>query len=1628
MSGGGAAADTTAPTLTGSPEDRHPADAPLVFTFSEAVKLGSGTITLRPNNALPYTETLAASPYVTVSGNTLSFAPPQRLDYGVFYSVQISAGAILDLAGNPAHDGSILFTSFRAGFSPTALDLSGSAGNDTLQGSDLDDKLAGLGGHDSLYGNGGGDLLEGGAGNDQLLGGDGNDRLYGGADSDILNGDAGDDLLDGGAGDDTLSGGSGFDTLLGGDGNDRLDAEPDGAGVLDGGEGNDALSGYTGLDYRGGGGSDTISVVMFEPDGRATTVDGGAGDDRMALNFREPAPTPGKLTLAGGLGADTFVLQNLSYARFGQGATVTDFTPGAGGDVLDVLGLSGAGPGNPFDSGVLRLRAAGADTLLQWRDPAGAYQTVLTLAGLTPGQLGKANFVAGIDPRGGSTGLTLTGTANTDVLQGMLLDDTLLGLDGADNLNGGAGDDLLDGGKGNDSLQGGSGNDTLRGGEGDDFLSDGSPGRNLLDGGDGNDQLSGGDGDDTLLGGAGDDRLTFQASRVVPRTVVMDGGEGTDILTFSSGGGSVRASGGAGADVFIVQTFADITIADLGAGDRIHLSNLFDTAPEGNPFGAAGYLKAEQDGARVRLYLDADGAAGRASAWRQVLSLDNMTLATLSAAYFDGGYDPSGTSRGLTLTGTAGDDQLDGKSLDDTIEGLGGSDHINGWGGDDLLYGGDESVLGDFISGGDGNDQVYGGNGRDNLSGDAGNDLLSGGSGDDYLDGGEGDDRLDGGASEGNAVALEVDMGDGNDKVTIDAAYGALRPVRISGGAGVDYYTFGGGDRWPPIAITDFQTGAGGDVLDVFGYFAYPGDVNPFATGHARLVQDGARVLFQYDLDGTAGPLAGTTLVSFDNRRVADFTAANFSEGANPNGSSSGLSLAGGAGADRLEGGRLDDILRGAGGNDELIGLAGADRLFGDDGDDRLDGGSGNDELQGGAGNDHLTDYFDDNVLRGGDGNDTLEAGSNGRNSLYGDTGNDSLSLRQGSGLLDGGAGDDQIAVVLSGSDPGPQTVEVRGGEGYDTIRLGIDSAAAGVSIAGGGGRDTYVLGPLGQGAAVVTDFAAGAGGDLIDASAAMRFTTGNPFAATGSLRMLQRGADAVLQARPDTAGTAWQDVLVLRNLDQARLTPANFAFGFNPDGSTAGLVQTGTAGADRFAGGWLDDSIDGAGGNDVLYGSMGNDRLMGGDGDDVLDGDRIEAVPRNELTPIDSGHDRLDGGAGNDTLSTSWGNDVLLGGIGDDLLQVVGEFFRPGDSFRVSLDGGAGNDRLRVTDTTQHLKGLEMTGGAGSDVFELMTRPAGEAWVITDFTVGSGGDVLDPFPGWMRQNPFADGHARLVQRGADTVLQRDLDGAAGGADFADIVVLKNVAKESILAANIRNGYAPDGSAALLAAEVRGRSGADRLDGDARAEQLYGEGGNDVLAGRGANDLLDGGAGIDSALYGGNRVQYALHGLGTDELFVSDLRPAAQDGLDWLRGIERLSFADGALALDTGDTGIAGQAYRIYRAAFDRTPDAAGLGFWLSRMDGGTTLVEVAGGVVRSQEFTELYGAAPSNADLVTRLYRNILDREPEQAGFDFWLDALERKLVDLPGLLAQFSESVENRTAVASLIANGVAYQPYGS
>jgi hypothetical protein len=237
---------------------------------------------------------------------------------------------------------------------------------------------------------------------------------------------------------------------------------------------------------------------------------------------------------------------------------------------------------------------------------------------------------------------------------------------------------------------------------------------------------------------------------------------------------------------------------------------------------------------------------------------------------------------------------------------------------------------------------------------------------------------------------------------------------------------------------------------------------------------------------------------------------------------------------------------------------------------------------------------------------------------------------------------------------------------------------------------------------------------------------------------------------------------------------------------------------------------------------------------------------------------------------------------------------------------------------------------------------------------------------------------------------------------------------------------APPPPPAIPGVVTTGGDGIDKLEGSANDDKLDGGAGDDILHGGGGTDLLIGGVGKDTATYGGKLENYKITHDASGWHVLDQRTGAGTDGSDTLQGVERLTFADKAVALDID--GIAAQAYRIYRAAFDRTPDVAGLGYWIGRLDEKATVREIAVGFAESKEFADLYGSAPSNADIVMRLYKNILHREPDAGGYQYWLNILDTKQATLPYVLAFMSESQENQDGTAELIANGIVYTPYGA
>jgi hypothetical protein len=138
--------------------------------------------------------------------------------------------------------------------------------------------------------------------------------------------------------------------------------------------------------------------------------------------------------------------------------------------------------------------------------------------------------------------------------------------------------------------------------------------------------------------------------------------------------------------------------------------------------------------------------------------------------------------------------------------------------------------------------------------------------------------------------------------------------------------------------------------------------------------------------------------------------------------------------------------------------------------------------------------------------------------------------------------------------------------------------------------------------------------------------------------------------------------------------------------------------------------------------------------------------------------------------------------------------------------------------------------------------------------------------------------------------------------------------------------------------------------------------------------------------------------------------------------VERAKFTDGTLALDIAPDQNAGKVYRLYQAAFARTPDIPGVKYHLNDMETkGLPLWQIASNFLASPEFSSKYGSNPSDTQYINALYKNVLNRIPAASEVAWYQNQFTTKAMDHQAALIGFSESPENVALVGSAIANGI-------
>lgn len=266
----------------------------------------------------------------------------------------------------------------------------------------------------------------------------------------------------------------------------------------------------------------------------------------------------------------------------------------------------------------------------------------------------------------------------------------------------------------------------------------------------------------------------------------------------------------------------------------------------------------------------------------------------------------------------------------------------------------------------------------------------------------------------------------------------------------------------------------------------------------------------------------------------------------------------------------------------------------------------------------------------------------------------------------------------------------------------------------------------------------------------------------------------------------------------------------------------------------------------------------------------------------------------------------------------------------------------------------------------------------------------------------------------ADGHISFDYTGGASGTEL--YVRVDNLAYAST---NYVLGLEADWVEGL---QIRGNYWDDHIHGSTGDDHIETYRGDDTIFNSAGNDVFNGGSGLDFLIMTGNIDEYRINGTANNFVLQDKL---GQEGTDRVQNIERLLFNDYALAFDVN--GSAGQAYRLYDAAFSRAPDLEGLGYWIDQLDHGMDLESVANAFYQSKEFQTRYGSHISNEKFITTLYHNVLHRAPDLDGFNYWNAKLSSGDYTRAEVLLNFSESAEHQAQIIGQIQNGIEYLAWG-
>ena len=151
------------------------------------------------------------------------------------------------------------------------------------------------------------------------------------------------------------------------------------------------------------------------------------------------------------------------------------------------------------------------------------------------------------------------------------------------------------------------------------------------------------------------------------------------------------------------------------------------------------------------------------------------------------------------------------------------------------------------------------------------------------------------------------------------------------------------------------------------------------------------------------------------------------------------------------------------------------------------------------------------------------------------------------------------------------------------------------------------------------------------------------------------------------------------------------------------------------------------------------------------------------------------------------------------------------------------------------------------------------------------------------------------------------------------------------------------------------------------------------------------------------------------------LRFSGESDTSIFRDISAIADIKATFDQVTGLNNDSGKVFRLYNAAFKRLPDSSGLEYWINQYSSGKSEInDIASAFLLSSEFQQLYGENITDSVFVNTLYKNVLGREADTGGLNYWLGQLSSGAETRYEALLGFAESAENKALFTDMTGFG--------